>query len=232
MDTVIELVNLWKDLLVNLYCDYSLAAALLTVGAIIFWFYLERNINRGKTKINTLIVLGLWVISVPIIGLILNALSKIWKILEGLIPILGQIFHSFYLIYDKHPIFIISLIVIGFIFYFVWKIKWPTLLPNRWLRIIVLIGCIIAATYIINPILNIFIKSDSVSTKDTNSSTSQSSSTKSNSIQKSKANSILDIVNHDPTTVSVPTNKLKDTTTLNDSLLQNSNTTSDSTKSP
>lgn len=56
MDTIINAIEAWMDLVVKLYGGHPLAAALLTLIGVGLFMDLEKNRLRGETGINILIV--------------------------------------------------------------------------------------------------------------------------------------------------------------------------------
>lgn len=138
MDSVISAVSTWKDLIIKVFGQYPLAGALVTLLAIGAFFHLEQKERPGKAPTNILIVLLGWSILVPLTGLVLTVLGKMWDFIEAVTPIVTKVLGSFYAIYDKHPYLVLSLCGLTIAAYFVWRRWWPTVLPGTLLRVLTL----------------------------------------------------------------------------------------------
>jgi hypothetical protein len=168
MDIIISAITAWKDLIVEVFSQYTLAAALVTLAAIGCFFYLEQQLRPRQAPTNILIVLLGWAILVPIVGFVLTILSKIWAFIEAVMPQVAKLLGSFYSIYDKHPFLVLSLILVAFVTYFVWRRWWPAVLPARALRILSLATAVVLAAHIANPIANALVPASSPERPATN----------------------------------------------------------------
>jgi hypothetical protein len=156
MSSVLTVVNTWKDLIIKVFGEYPLAGAIVTILAILLFFHINKNVRKNKTTTNALLILLGWAIAVPILGFVLNVFAKTWEVLEGIVPVLTRVGGSSYAIYDRHPLVVLSLLVLSAAAYFVWKWRWSRVLPSRALRVAVLLVVFVLAIHLANPIADIF----------------------------------------------------------------------------
>lgn len=154
MDSIISAISTWKDLIIKVFGQYPLPGALVTLLAIGAFFHLEQKERPGKAPTNILIVLLGWSILVPLVGLALTMLGKIWDFIEAVVPIITKVLGSFYAIYDKHPYLVLSLCGVAIIAYFVWLRWWPKVLPSTPLRVLTLAATTVITAHIASPIAN------------------------------------------------------------------------------
>src|SRR5262245_24187964 len=135
MSTIIELVEKWKDLIVKVFTDSPLAAAIVTLVAAGAFYWLSRKTRPGKTVTNAFLVLVGWAIAVPVVGFIFTVLGKIWEAIEFLASGAIRLTGSLYTIYARHPLLIIAIVVVGVVAYAAWTWWWPQRRPKGLLRI-------------------------------------------------------------------------------------------------
>jgi hypothetical protein len=150
MNSIIDFITAWKDLISKIFGEYPLAASLVTAVAVGAFALLERE-RRRNTATNFMIVLIGWAMSVPVVGFVMNVLGKIWEVIEAIAPIVTKVLGSFYAIYEKHPLLILALVALAMASYFVWKRWWPEMLPNRSLRIVSVAGVTIVVAHLLSP---------------------------------------------------------------------------------
>jgi hypothetical protein len=155
MNSVYRFVLGWKDLVIKVYGDHPLAAALVTILAIGAFYILEKTWRPGKRPTNLFITLGGWAVAVPILGILLDTVGKIFEFLEGLLSIVLKLVESSYRIYAHHPFLILTLVVIAVFGYFALKRWRPAILPGRPAKLIALFVATVVAAHILAPIADI-----------------------------------------------------------------------------
>lgn len=153
MDAVLSAINFWKDLIIQVFSQYPLAGALITLVAVGVFYYLEKTLRPRKTSTNILLVLLGWAIAVPILGAILWLLGEIWGVVKAIAPPVASVLSSLFSIYQTHPFLVLSLIVISILVYFSWKRWRPDFLPSRSLRLLVLASGITIVAHLLSPIM-------------------------------------------------------------------------------
>ena len=154
MNSIIDFIVSWKDLITKVFGEHTLAAAIVTIVAVAAFYVLDHQVRKGKRPTNLMIVFVGWAILVPIVGLVMTILAKIWAILEAVFPRIADALASFYKIYDQHPLLVLIIIVVGFASYFLWRKFRPSILPSRPLRILALVGSVVLVAHIVSPIAN------------------------------------------------------------------------------
>ena len=154
MNSIIDFIASWKDLITKVFGEHTLAAALVTIVAVAAFYVLDQQVRKGKRPTNLMIIFVGWAILVPIVGLVMTILAKIWAILEAVFPRITDALASFYKIYDQHPLLVLVLIAVGVVSYFLWRKFRPNLLPRRSLRIVALAAAVVLAAHIVSPIAN------------------------------------------------------------------------------
>jgi hypothetical protein len=158
MTTIYEFLNAWRELIIKVFGEYPLAAALITILAIGMFYGLQTEWRRGRLKSNLLLVFVGWLIAVPIVGLAMTILSKVWEFIEGATPIVTNILGSFYHIYAHHPYLVLIILVLGIVGYFFWNHWWPRrpeYLQNRHVRILCVVACIVIVAHVASPIADL-----------------------------------------------------------------------------
>jgi hypothetical protein len=155
MATIYDFFNAWRKLIIEVFSYNPLAASLFTILAVFAFYLLQNKWNRGRTNINLLVIFVGWAILVPIVGFVMTVFGKLWTFIESVLPLLVNAIVLFYKIYERHPILIITIIILGLISYFVWKRWWANFVPRRVLRILcVILGTLLCA-YIASPIADL-----------------------------------------------------------------------------
>ncbi len=155
MNSIYHFVMAWKDLIIKVSGDHPLAAAIVTILVVGMFFVLEKSWRPGKRPSNLLILLAGWSIAVPVLGLLLDALGKIWEFLEAALSILIRLVDSSYHIYAHHPFLVLGLVAAALLSYFAWKRWRPQILPNRLTRVVALATATVVAAHILAPIADI-----------------------------------------------------------------------------
>ncbi|HZE11155.1 MAG TPA: hypothetical protein VE034_06190 [Burkholderiales bacterium] len=155
MSSIVDFIVFWKNLITGVFVDHTLAAALVTIVAIAVFLFLDKEVRKGKRPTNLMIVLVGWVILVPIVGMVMTVLAKIWAFFEKVIPMVTDVLSSFYKIYERHPLLVLILILLGFVTYFLWAKFRPGVLPNRTLRIAGVVVAVVVAAHIASPLANL-----------------------------------------------------------------------------
>lgn len=158
MTSIYEFLNAWRELITKVFGEYPLAAAIVTLLAVVLFFELQTEWRRERTKSNILLVFVGWLIAVPIVGLVMTVLGKVWGFIETTVPIVGEILGSFYHIYEHHPYMVLIILALGIIGYFVWNHWWPArpqFLQNRVLKVLCVVAAIVIAAHIAGPIADL-----------------------------------------------------------------------------
>lgn len=151
MDTVVSAITFWKDLIVKVFGQYPLAAALISLVAVGAYVYLEKHLRPRQAPTNILIVLFGWSIAVPVLGGILWVLGQIWDVLKAIAPPVASALSSLFSIYQEHPFLVLALFIAAAVVYLGWKRWRPNVLPNRLLRIIVLGTAVTLVAHLASP---------------------------------------------------------------------------------
>src|SRR5437763_152124 len=118
MSVVFGFLGGWKDLIVAVFKEYPLAAAIMTAVAIGAFLFLEHERNSeaepATVKHAGLVLLG-WLIVVPIVGFTL-------KVLGVGIGLGSSTVQFVYGLYKQQPVFCLSMLAIAVIAYFVWPL--------------------------------------------------------------------------------------------------------------
>jgi hypothetical protein len=154
MNSIIDFIVFWKDLITKVFGEYPLAAALVSIVAVAAFYVLDQQARKGKRPTNLIIVFFGWAILVPIVGLVMTILGKLWAILEAAVPRIVVALASFYRIYDQHPLLVLFLIGVGVVSYFLWRRFRPDILPNQLLRVAFIAAVVILVAHILSPLAN------------------------------------------------------------------------------
>lgn len=155
MGSIVDFIASWKDLIVKVFGEHPLAAALVTLVAVAVFVALDRGPRKGKRPSTLLMTLGGWAVAVPILGFVMTVLGKLWAFVEKAVPFLAGILGSVYKIYEKHPLIVLVLICAGVIGFFVWKWWRPNFWPNRGVRVVALAAAVVLAVHIVGPIADL-----------------------------------------------------------------------------
>lgn len=175
MNSIVDFISGWKDLITKVYGEHTLTAALLTIVAVAVFVLLDRKVRKGKRPTNLMIVLVGWAVAVPIVGFIMTIFGKIWAFIEAVAPMVASALGSFYRIYERHPLLIAVLLAIGVVAYVLWRKLRPNLLPSKTLRIIALTAIVFVVAHIASPVADWLTPSGSEAKVDTKTKEIQSS---------------------------------------------------------
>jgi hypothetical protein len=159
MGGIYDFFNTWRELIIKIFVEYPLAAAVMTLLAIGIFFALQTAWRRERTESNLLLVFVGWLIAVPILGSVMAVLSGVWAFIEATFPILAAILGSFYHIYVRHPYMVLIILALGLAGYFVWNRRWPRrpqLIQNRAWRLLCVLAGIVVLVHIASPIADLF----------------------------------------------------------------------------
>jgi hypothetical protein len=165
MDAVLSVVNAWKDLIIKVFGQYPLAAALITLVAVAAFFYIEKTLRPRQAPTNILIVLLGWAVAVPILGGLLWLLGELWDLVKAVAPAVASALSSLFLIYQKHPFLVLSLVGIAILAYVAWKRWQPNILPSRSLRVLSLGIAVTLLAHVVSPIVEYLLPEATVASK-------------------------------------------------------------------
>lgn len=165
MDAVLSVVNDWKDLIIKVFGQYPLAAALITLVAVGAFFYLEKTLRPQQAPTNILMVLLGWAVIVPVLGGLLWLLSEFWDIVKAIAQLVASSLSSVFSIYQKHPLLVLALAITATLTYFVWKRWRPNVLPSRLLRFLSLAIAVILVANVLGPIVEFAMPESTISSK-------------------------------------------------------------------
>ncbi len=192
MEFIVNFFEKWWEL----FMIYPLSGAILSILAILAFPYLQKEKRPGKKTSNILIIFVGWAISVPIVALILTVLGKLWSLIETVIPFISTFISSLYDKYEKHPILVISIVILSILAFFVWNRWWPRVFPENFVKIIcILLGALILI-YISSPIADLIVPSEGSSTSVVNEEKKQTSVTsdfQQDSLSQKIENQVVDI---------------------------------------
>ena len=152
MDAALSVVNAWKDLIVGVFKQYPLAAAIITLLAVGAWVYLEKKVRPGQAPTNTLLVLLGWSIAVPLFGGVLWLFGELWALIKAVAPPVASAVSSLFSIYSRHPFLVLSLVGIAIVAYYAWKRWRPNILPSPLLRFLSLAVAVTVVAHVLGPI--------------------------------------------------------------------------------
>ena len=165
MDAVLSVVNAWKDLIIKVFGQYPLAAALITLVAVGAFFLLEKTIRPKQAPTNILLVLLGWAVAVPVLGGLLWLLGEVWDLVKAIAPPVASALSSLFSIYQKHPFLVLSLVGIAILAYFAWKRWRPNVLPSRSLRFLSLAIAVTLVAHVLSPIVEYVTPESTVTSK-------------------------------------------------------------------
>jgi hypothetical protein len=151
MRTMVDFLNAWRELIIKVFTEHTLAASLVTILAVLAFLWIRRR--RGSWRpTDLLILLAAWAVLVPILGFLMTVFGKAWAAFEVMLAFVPPVLGSFYRIYDHHPYLILTIIALGTISYFVWERWWPKVLPKRVWRLVCIAICVVVIAHIVSPI--------------------------------------------------------------------------------
>lgn len=156
MEAVVSAITAWKDLIIKVFGEYPLAAALMTLAGVGAFYALEKSYRPKQAATNILIVLLGWAVAVPIVGGVLWVIGQVWDVVKAVAPALTTAVTSLFGIYEKHPLLVLALVTIAVVVYFAWKRFRPKVLPSRGLRVIVLAALVLVVSHLASPIADMF----------------------------------------------------------------------------
>jgi hypothetical protein len=198
MDTVVSFLDDWKDLIITIFGEYPLAAAIGTLFSLVY-FYARRNgfafrwrfrnleevigefreaLNGGPAikdwRESALWTLLLWCVVVPllgvvfmIVGAVLSLVLKLFGIGEGVLAAGGSVVAGLYTLYKSHYLVFLVMVLLAVIAYLTWKRFKPHVLPNKYVRVVVVLAVFIMVAYIAAPIADHLLPNkDEVTTVD------------------------------------------------------------------
>lgn len=116
MDTIIGILDAWKDLVVTAFAEDPLSASLLALLAIGGFLAYEQRYNRDWDKIamalHGTVALIAWAIATPILAHMLRATGDLLDFLAGLVVFLYERF-------ERQPIVVLVILAVAIVGYFV-----------------------------------------------------------------------------------------------------------------
>ena len=148
METIINLVSGWTELITNVFSEHTLSGAILTGIAVAVFLYLEKT-NRFQDKTETLkhgflVLLG-WLILVPIFGWIFSIVGS-----------LADVLVFFYEKFEDQPVIVLVLLLLSVSVYFLWPIVRKHKAPSPTARAIAAGLFFLVSTALVVPIFSAF----------------------------------------------------------------------------
>ena len=81
---MIDFINGWRELIIATWKEHGLAAALVTIITVAALLVLEQH-RPGHRRTHVALGLLLWAVTVPLLGLVLDALAKVLGYIEAII---------------------------------------------------------------------------------------------------------------------------------------------------
>lgn len=150
-----DFILAWKDLIIKVFSEYPLSAAIFTLISLISLVMLEHKFRRGKTATNIAAVFVGWAVLVPIFGWIFLIFGKIWSMAETFASFFMVVLGSFYKIYEKHPLVVLVILISAVVAYFIWSWRFSSVVPNRFFRFAILSACVVILSHVLSPIADV-----------------------------------------------------------------------------
>lgn len=154
MGPIVFLLHQWQFLVSYLFTGFPLFGALVTLLCVGIFFHFEKTERPGETPTNILIALLSWMAIVPLVGIVLGLLVKVWLAVASVLPFIVGPVAAFLAVYDRHPFMVLALIVVATSAYFWWKLRRPRVLPWRWVRVALLGAATVLLALALDPVAN------------------------------------------------------------------------------
>lgn len=136
MSEFLDFVKGWAKGIGGVFGDYPLAAAIITLVAVVAFIALERRAKSADWTTRTyyfFIALVGWAIAVPILGFIFKIIEKFWGAAEGAASAIVGVSLFLYHAYEKHTLLVLILLAISVTAFFAWHFVRPKS-PSRTLK--------------------------------------------------------------------------------------------------
>jgi len=152
MMAVINFLKGWAGLIGEVFGKYPLAGALLLAAAVVVFVYVQRERNPSnentKSVVHAFLVLLGWLIAVPVVGFIFNAIGRITGTASGLLRFLLTR-------YERQPIVVLVTFALVALACAVWI--WRAKKPRRpLLRVGAAVVVFIVAIALLVPLFDVF----------------------------------------------------------------------------
>jgi hypothetical protein len=159
MTGIYNFLGEWKDLITKLYTEYPLAAALITLAAVIGFVFFERS-ERGTwppPALHMIIAFVGWLVLVPIVGFLFAVIFKIGSILAAAGSFGWGVLSFTFGVYQVHPLFVIILAALAAAVWGIWHWRRPSGISFNWQTkaVICCVGFIVAVG-LGAPIINLY----------------------------------------------------------------------------
>src|ERR1700730_1250561 len=114
MSEIYKFVGEWKDLIIKLYTEYPLAAAIITLTAVIAFVLFERSKHPWPPPVLDMIIAFVaWAVLIPIVGFLFSAVVKVGSILAAGASFVWRVLSFIFDVYQVHPLFVLILAVLA-----------------------------------------------------------------------------------------------------------------------
>jgi hypothetical protein len=158
MSEFLDFVKGWAKMIGGVFGDYPLAAALITLVAVVAFMIMEHRARPSNWTTRTyhfFIVLIGWAIAVPILGFVFGLIEKILGLGKGALNVLAFLYGA----YEKHPLVVLMLLVVCVGTYFVWHFMRPKS-PSRILKAVACAALLFVSVAVSKPIAGLFSPSE------------------------------------------------------------------------
>lgn len=148
METIINFLSGWVELITNVFSEHTLIAAITTLLSVLLFMFLNKDNklkNTSKTIRNAFIALLIWLIAVPIFGWLFTILGKFWEFTLFL-----------YEKFEQQPILFIGILFFSILIYFILPYLRRKQKLTKFKRIGVATVFFVLSILILIPILNVF----------------------------------------------------------------------------
>jgi hypothetical protein len=156
MSGFLAFAQAWAKLVGEVFSQYPLAAAIVTLIAVALFLLFERtSASSGWPELTLRFFLALvaWAILVPILGTVLAILTWLGEKAEQTLSGLGQLVRFLYGDYVAQPIPVLILFSVSVIGFFVWN-RWRPHLPVAWVKALLCAAAFILLVAVGVPIAN------------------------------------------------------------------------------
>lgn len=146
MQNFVDFIEKWVELIISFFISYPLAAALITIIAVIAYITVWKKLKIEDWTKHALLffcVMVIWATLIAILGNLFKAIGAI-----------GGMLSFFYKTYKWHPIFFIIVTVLLGMISVVWYMLPAYWKPNKILRVIICITIWLLLILLVTPILD------------------------------------------------------------------------------
>ena len=167
MSDFLDFVKAWAKLISGVFADFTLAASIVTlIAAVLFFAYEHQKKTSDWTtrSLHFFIALVGWAVAVPILGMLFKVVASIWGIGEGMFSALKSLGSLVYSAYEKHPLVVLTLLLINLVVFLVWHLIRPRH-PSQALKGIACFSIFSLSVAIASPIANLFSETPDIKPK-------------------------------------------------------------------